>query len=136
LSITDNIQPPAKKDDLPPECTLGDGQYEARVWRPTCYTWTAAATCNKPLYFEEPQLERYGHSTGPYVQPIVSAVHFFAVVPLLPYYMGTYPPEECEYTLGFYRPGNCAPYLLDPFPISIRGAFCEGMFWGVMPAIF
>ena len=102
---------------------MGNVAYQERTWQTTCFTWTAAATCHKPLYFQETQLERYGHSTGPYVQPILSSVHFFVTVPLLPYFMGAYPPEECQYTLGYYRPGNCAPYMLDPFPLSVRGAF-------------
>ncbi len=29
------------------------------------------------------------------------------------------------YPLGYYRPGSCAPYLLDPFPFSIRAAAFE-----------
>lgn len=99
-------------------------------------TWTAAATSNKPLYFEEEQLERSGHSWGPYVQPAASAVHFFATVPLLPYLMAIYPPEECQYSLGYYRPGNCAPYYLDPFPVSVRGAMVEATFWTGIPFIF
>ena len=123
--ITDNIE--VKSQNVPIECQASDDSFRARHWRPVCYTWTASATCNKPLYFEEPQLERYGHSTGRFTQPIVSAVHFFATVPLLPYFMGVYPVEECQYTLGYYRPGGCAPYMLDPFPLSVRGAFCEGM---------
>ena len=36
--------------------------------------------------------------------------------------MGVQPPNECVYALGHYRPGNCAPYLIDPVPISARGA--------------
>ena len=40
--------------------------------------------------------------------------------------MGVEPPGECIYTLGYYRPGSCAPYMLDPFPLSVRGALFEG----------
>ena len=43
----------------------------------------------------------------------------------LPYKMGLELPNECVYTLGYYRPGDCAPYLFDPLPISVRGLFFE-----------
>ena len=70
-------------------------------------------------------LERYGHSWGPYLQPVMSGAHFFLNVPILPYKMGLYPPGECVYTLGYYRPGSCAPYLLDPLPLSIRAGLAQ-----------
>ena len=68
------------------------------------------------------RLERYGHSWNPIVEPFVSGAHFFASVPLLPYKMGLRPPNECVYTLGYYRPGSCAPYMFDPIPFSVRAA--------------
>ena len=95
-------------------------------WGPTTFRWKASGLCHKPLYFEEVHLERYGHSWGPYLQPIISGGHFFLTVPILPYKMGLYPPCECLYTLGYYRPGNCSPYLLDPLPLSIRAALIQG----------
>ncbi len=118
---------------LPPECSLGDTPLQPRHWRQITFAWTAASTSHNPTYFEDEQLERYGHTWGPVKQTAVSAVRFFATVPLLPYYMGVYPPNECIYDLGQYRPGSCAPHYLDPFPISIRGALYEGMFLGLIP---
>ncbi|KKL25969.1 hypothetical protein LCGC14_2399990, partial [marine sediment metagenome] len=97
-----------------------------RPWCGTTFAWKASGLCHKPLYFEDVHLERYGHSHGPYIQPIISGAHFFLSVPILPYKMGLYPPNECMYTLGYYRPGSCAPYLLDPLPISIRAALAQG----------
>jgi hypothetical protein len=120
---------------LPPECPLGDTPFKPRDWHSITFAWTAAGTCHNPVYFEDEQLERYGHSWGPVKQTAVSAVRFFATVPLLPYYMGVYPPNECIYDLGQYRPGSCAPYYLDPLPLSVRGALYEGMFLGVLPAL-
>ena len=75
------------------------------------------------------QLERYGHSWGPYLQPVISQGHFFLTVPILPYLMGVDPPCECIYTLGYYRPGSCAPYMLDPLPISARAGLLEAGVW-------
>ena len=93
--------------------------------RRTTFTWKATGTCHKPLYFEDVQLERYGHSWNPVVQPFMSAAHFFVSVPLLPYKMGLNPPNECMYTLGYYRPGSCAPYMIEPIPLSLRAAAFE-----------
>jgi hypothetical protein len=114
---------------LPVECQLAAGEYRGRSWVPSTYTWKAAATCHKPLYFEDVALERYGHSWGPILQPAASAAHFFGTLPVLPYKMGLHPPCECIYTLGYYRPGNCAPHLLDPLPISGRAAMWEAGAW-------
>jgi hypothetical protein len=112
--------------DFPCDCRLGR-DYDApafagRNFAPTLFTWKATGTCHKPLYFEDVQLERYGHSWNPVLQPFVSGAHFFVSVPLLPYKMGLRPPNECVYTLGYYRPGNCAPYMFEPIPLSLRAA--------------
>ena len=125
--ITNDIT--AEKGEFPPECSLGDDQYTGRSWTATTFTWKASGLCHKPLYFEDVQLERYGHSWGPYIQPFISGGHFFLTVPVLPYKMGLNPPGECMYTLGYYRPGSCAPYMLDPIPISIRAALAEAGVW-------
>ena len=100
--------------DVPFECALDTGNYEPRDWSDITFMWKASALCHKPLYFEDVALERYGHSWGWHLQPLVSAAHFFATVPILPYKMGLTPPNECIYALGYYRPGNCAPYLIEP----------------------
>lgn len=110
---------------VPTECSLGDEQYAARKFEPMTFTWKASGLCHKPLYFEETQLERYGHTMGPFLQPVVSGAHFFGSVLVLPYQMGINPPNECRYTLGYYRPGNCAPWLLPPVPLSGRGALYQ-----------
>ncbi|MDA7951410.1 MAG: hypothetical protein MPJ24_07975 [Pirellulaceae bacterium] len=110
---------------LPAECNLGDEKFEIRNWRTSTFTWKASALCHKPLYFEEIALERYGHTRGPFVQPVVSGAHFFANIALMPYNAGIHPPNECQYALGYYRPGDCAPWLIEPFPLSGRGALLE-----------
>lgn len=114
---------------LPIECPLIDETFVARSWTPSTYVWKASAACHKPLYFEDVQLERYGHSVGPILQPFASSAHFFGTLPILPYKMGLHPPTECMYTLGYYRPGNCAPWLLDPIPLSARAALFEAGAW-------
>ena len=113
-------------EDFPYECVIQDeGLQVSRCWAQTTYMWKASALCHKPLYFEDEQLERYGHSWPPCVQPFVSGAHFFCTLPVLPYCMGVEPPTECIYALGHYRPGNCAPYMFEPIPLSCRGALFQ-----------
>ncbi|MGY8768758.1 MAG: hypothetical protein ACKVH8_10085 [Pirellulales bacterium] len=110
---------------MPYECGWNKEPFEGRDWDPLEVNWTASALCHKPLYFEERALERYGHTTGPLTQPFVSGAHFFGNVITLPYKMGMNPPTECRYALGYYRPGNCAPQLIAPIPLSVRGALTQ-----------
>jgi hypothetical protein len=108
-------------NDYPCECRLEGKTYQPRRFATTTFTWTAAGYCHKPLYFEDWMLERYGHSYGPAADPFLSAAHFFVTLPVLPYKMGTELPWECVYPLGYYRPGNCAPWTVPAIPISARG---------------
>ena len=77
---------------------------------------------------------RYGYTHG-FLQPAVSAIHFFGTIPLLPYKMGMHPPTECIYTLGHYRPGTPCPYQTSRLGWSWRGALleaeaiCTFIFW-------
>jgi hypothetical protein len=110
---------------IPLECGLERTTYAGRDFVPSTMTWQAPALCHKPLYFEEVQLERYGHSAGPLAQPALSGAHFFLNIATLPYHMGIHPPTECKYPLGNYRPGSCAPWLVPPIPLSLRGGLAE-----------
>ncbi len=118
-------------EDFPCDCKLGGNlmapEFPGRHFARTTFNWRATGVCHKPLYFEDVQLERYGHSWNPVVQPFMSAAHFFVSVPLLPYKMGLNPPSECVYSLGYYRPGSCAPYMLEPIPFSLRAIVFEGL---------
>jgi len=112
-------------NDYPCECRLEGEQFEPRRFATTMFTWKAAGYCHKPLYFEDWNLERYGHSHGWLADPFVSAAHFFVTLPVLPYKMGVELPWECIYPLGYYRPGNCAPWTCPAVPISVRGMAIE-----------
>jgi hypothetical protein len=115
--------------DYPRSCRLAYGSvplHEATPERmPKEYLWTASGLCHKPLYFEQRNLERYGHATGCWTQPVLSAAHFFSTLPVLPYRMGLRPPHECVYALGHYRPGNCAPYLIPAVPFTVRAGLMQ-----------
>jgi hypothetical protein len=110
---------------LPISCGSGPEEAPGRSFVPSAVQWKASGLCHKPLYFEEVQLERYGHEVGPVLQPLISTAHFFGNIAVLPYKMGIHPPHECQYSLGYYRPGDCAPYMLPPVPISLRGAAAQ-----------
>ena len=125
--LNTNIMP--SEGDLPHDCPLGNQAFLWRAFAPLTYAWSASGLCHKPLYFEDVQLERYGHMCGPWLQPFASGIQFFSLIPMLPYEMGVEVPTECIYTLGYYRPGDCAPYMLDPIPWSVRGALFEAGGW-------
>jgi hypothetical protein len=118
---------------IPSEFNPEVRRYELRNWTMSTFTWTASALCHKPLYFEEVQLERYGHSAGPVKQAVLSGAHFFGNIFLLPYHIGLNPPNECQYALGYYRPGDCAPWVVPAAPLSSRafrfqmGALVSGL---------
>lgn len=114
--------------NLPMMCGIGYEAYAGRQFIPSAVEWKASGLCHKPLYFEDVQLERYGHEVGPVLQPLISSAHFFGNMLILPYKMGINPPSECQYALGYYRPGNCAPYMIQPFPFSLRGAAAQAGF--------
>ncbi len=110
---------------------------ESRPWPVQSVQYAASGFCHRPLYFEEINLERYGHNFGHCVQPFVSGVAFFGRAPLLPYMMAAEPPCECQYTLGHYRPGSCAPYYHYRLPWSTKGALLEaGLITGLFFAIY
>jgi hypothetical protein len=119
---------------LPRECLIEQVAYQPRAWSPVTMTWTASNLCHNPLYFEDVNLERYGHTRGPVLEPMVQTAHFFGNVLILPYKMGVHTPHECQYALGYYRPGDCAPWIKPPVPLSARGAIAQaatmtGLFW-------
>lgn len=110
---------------FPESCPLPDEDFQRRAPTPVTFTWKASSLCYKPLYFEDVQLERYGHYCHPLLQPALSRVRFWLTIPCLPYLVGVDPPNQCVYDLGYYRPGNCAPSMLEPIPISLRGALLQ-----------
>lgn len=132
-----DLQAVAAAWQVPEECIVSTGLYPDRFWTCQTVTWHASNLCHKPLYFENVNLERYGHSAGPVMQPLRSTGHFFVSLLTLPYHTAINPPNECIYALGYYRPGNCAPWLVDPFPISLAGAARQATLttgaWYILP---
>jgi len=83
-------------------------------WSGTGYCWQSPAFCFSPLYFEQPNYERYGQGKGKPWASTVSAAHFVGQVTTLPIAMFCTPPWTKSCTLGHHRPGDCAPIQRKP----------------------
>lgn len=88
---------------------MDNGDYVAATSSPTVLQWAPTNLYHNPLYFEDPALERYGHTYHPLVQPFASTGRFATQLVGLPYQMTLHPVHAKEYTLGWYRPGDYAP---------------------------
>ncbi len=120
-----------KNPPSPPIPVFGDMRLYG-AWPQTDFYWAATCFCHRPLYFEEVNLERYGYTVSPVLQPFISGAHFFATIPALPYKMTRHTPHECIYTLGHYRPGDCVPRrwhheLWDPYAAAVEGGVVTGL---------
>ncbi len=114
-----------KGPECPIEVQLSNGPFEPRVFPASTYTWQASNVFYQPLYFEDPDLERYGHAWPFFIQPVVSAVRFTTQAVGIPYQM-TIDPCCCRvYPLGYYRPGECAPKLFYQIPWNTEAAAVE-----------
>jgi hypothetical protein len=112
----------------PEEVGLGDEPFTPRSIPPSVFSWTASNINYYPLYFQDPQLERYGHTYG-WAQPAVSLGRFGVQLVGLPYQMALDPPCKRMYPLGYYRPGEPAPKLFYPIPFNARAAAVAGGFY-------
>jgi hypothetical protein len=99
----------------------------SRDWIPLSYSWEAPQLKYNPLYFEDPQLERYGNEVG-ILQPFLSGARFYATIPTLPYQMMSEGNSVCHtvYDFGYGRPGDCVPYALEVPEFSWTGALASG----------
>jgi hypothetical protein len=94
-------------------------------WMDSTAFWCPPNLFHRPLVLEETNLERYGNRLR--LQPIASAVHFFAAIPVLPYQIGKYPVGYKVYTLHHDRPGNCTPFRRERFCFSLRGGIVQAL---------
>lgn len=104
---------------------LDSGQYVARQASPAVLQWAPTNLYYHPLYFEDPSLERYGHTYHPVVQPLASAGRFATQLVGLPYQMALHPVHSREYALGYYRPGECAPKKHYQIPFNEEAAVVQ-----------
>jgi len=97
-----------------------------KPWIGNSFAWTAPGFSHGKLFFEQPNLERYGHyHVGDCVQSVLSTAHFFGSIPAMPYMAGIAHNDPCDYTLGHYRPGNCNPHRNERLPLSLRGLIIQ-----------
>ncbi|MEL6109749.1 MAG: hypothetical protein AAFU85_27375 [Planctomycetota bacterium] len=101
------------------------GEQRGLPWQWQQTTWVASGSFSHPLYFEDRMLERHGHQRFPALQPMISGGRFIAQWVALPYLSTLAPPSECDYTLGYYRAGSCAPVLRQRAPWSRKAAAAQ-----------
>ncbi|MCA9004381.1 MAG: hypothetical protein KDA70_03835 [Planctomycetaceae bacterium] len=112
----------------PREFQLSHEPYSGRNFTESIYTWEASDLNYNPLYFEDPNLERYGYSRRDLVQPFVSIGRFTGQLIALPYQMSIDPVKKKVYPLGFYRPGEPnIPKRINGVPWNTKAALTEGL---------
>jgi hypothetical protein len=89
--------------------------------RPNRYT---VGFRHRPLYFEQPNLERCGNAHGIF-QNALSGAHFIASTIALPYHMGQKSPQCTVPTKGDCYTCQSFEMDLNPIPINRRGALAE-----------
>lgn len=111
-----NIDP----EQLPEEfdMKLNTEDYQPRQSSATVFQWAPTNFYHYPLYFEDPSLERYGHTYHPIIQPFASTGRFATQLVGLPYQMALHPVNAKEYPLGRYRPGEYAPKQHPQIPFN------------------
>lgn len=103
---TSNAEAEVSPADRPPE-TLPAQEPIAMASNRSWSTWAPASpmqsvSVHRPLYFEDANLERYGTSRRPRLQPLGSAAHFLGSAASLPYQMALQRPEQTyQYTHPF-----------------------------------
>jgi hypothetical protein len=106
---------PASRVPASYETTQDASTIQQRMWQDDVYFWESPAICHRPLFFEEPRLERGGHVRYPLIRPAVSGGIFFTHVATLPYRSLVSPAYECN-TSSQSSPrdlGRRRPYSLD-----------------------
>jgi hypothetical protein len=89
------------------------------------YCWEPTNLYSLPLYFQDPCLERYGHTRHYLIQPVFSGALFAVQFLGLPYQMSIDPVWKKRYALGWYRPGQYVPYKYYQIPWNTQAALTE-----------
>lgn len=122
--------------DVCPDEIWPNDVYQERNFSGICFQWQASDLFHNPLYFEDPALERYGHTHPAIIQPFVSAGRFGVQLLGLPYQSVIDPPRERMYALGWYRPGEPAPKKYYQIPWNTNAAIFQaevvtGLFFAI-----
>lgn len=118
------------EEDLPADFykRMDNGDYMVSTVPRTVLQWEPTNLWYNPLYFEDPGLERYGHTRRDWVQPFVSTGRFFGQIATMPYQMALHPAKSQEYALGYYQPGEWAPKKRYQVPFN-EEATATQMLW-------
>jgi hypothetical protein len=131
----DRLVVPQPEARSTPEAPPGFGH--CRDWTALSYAWEAPVARHQPLYFEDPELERYGNEFC-LLQPVVSGTRFYLTFATMPYQMSI--PNnawfDVKYDLGHDRPGNCVPYSIHTLPVDwTAGLSATGIITGLAFAL-
>jgi hypothetical protein len=113
-------------DPIAEEYTRAQGQVAGDLgprWYLSPYTWESPALFHRPIYFEDPALERHGRSRFTPLQPALSAARAAGQFVILPAQMVVHRPLDCVYTYGYGDPRIppvypypwCAPLCHNPY---------------------
>lgn len=128
--------PPGETPACPEEVKLSEEIYAGRTMPENLFGWEASNLWHNPLYFEDFALERYGHTHHCLVQPFASVGKFSAQLLGWPYQATIDHPCKKVYTLGWYRPGECAPKKCYQVPWNTEAAAVQAGVWAGGIAIF
>lgn len=123
--IDHDIREWAKEKSTELNIAFGLNSFPDRSFPAVLMPWDAPNFFYYPLYFEDPALERYGHTYHPLIQPLASISRFSGQLVALPYQMTLDPPAREVSSLGWYRPGECAPNLHYQVPLNAKAAAVE-----------
>lgn len=119
-------QPVAENLRQPEEIDLTGGDAPVRAMEATVFQWQPSNLWHYPLYFEDPGLERTGHTFEPWLQPFYSVSRFSVQLVGMPYQMTLDPVCKKQYALGWYRPGECAPKQVGQIPWNTKAVINQG----------
>jgi hypothetical protein len=122
LTVDQDIRDYANQRATEYNVKFGAEEFQPRMFPDVAMSWEASNFYHFPLYFEDPALERYGHTRSFFVQPFVSGARFMGQLVALPYQMTIDPIDKPVYALGWYRPGECAPKLKYQVPFNAEAA--------------
>jgi hypothetical protein len=132
----ESVRPDLKldPDDLPPDIDVNRVPVDAvltdlptselapRLTPDTVFSWEASNIWHNPLYFEDPTVERYGHTGPPVLQPLYSITRLGVQLVGLPYQMTIDPVRKRRYILGWYQPGDYVPHKFYQVPLNLKAA--------------
>ena len=131
--VRDGLLPPDASQGLFGDSWSSPSYERGDQWTPIGLYWAPSGNRYRPLYFEDAMLERHGQSRHPLVQPLASGARFFTTIAALPYAAAVNPPHRSTSTLGHFRAGSDAPYLLQRPPLQPgAGLFQAGLVVGLI----